>query len=88
MSASALYLKNFFDEKDLDEQTYTAESPSGETHIFTTGVVIEAIMAAPTSEQDGIAHIIRQIDFRNGNVHHFLNHLAQALAAKAPAYFS
>jgi len=76
------YLTRFFAEKDLDQRIYDVTAPDGTTHMIPTGCVIEAIQVAPAHEQEKIAGILRQIDFRNGDVHHFLNHLAGALAAR------
>lgn len=79
---TATYLRRFFAEKALDERTYVVNAPDGTAHFIPTGCVIESIQAAPAHEQEQIAGILRQIDFRNGDVHHFLNHLAGALAAR------
>jgi len=79
---TATYLVRFFQEKDLTERTYEVAAPDGTMHLIPTGCVIEAIHAAPAGEQDKIAGILRQLDFRNGDIHHFLNHLAGALAAR------
>lgn len=79
---TATYLRRFFAEKALDERIYDVTAPDGTAHMIPTGCVIEAIHAAPAREQDQIAGALRQIDFRNGDVHHFLNHLAGALAAR------
>lgn len=79
---TANYLARFFKEKDLDERIYNVTAPDGTLHMIPTGCVIEAIHAAPVQEQKQIAGVLRQIDFRNGDVHHFLNHLAGALAAR------
>jgi hypothetical protein len=79
---SATYLARFFEEKNLADRTYEVAAPDGTMHLIPTACVIEAIHHAPTGEQDKIAGIIRQLDFRNGDIHHFLNHLAGALAAR------
>jgi hypothetical protein len=87
MTASASYLRRFFAEKALEDQTYEITAPDGMLHLIPTGCVIEAIMAAPAREQDGIASILRRIDFANGDVHHFLRHLAQPLADRLAGVF-
>lgn len=79
---SATYITRFFAEKNLDERTYSVTAPNGTAHLIPTGCVIEAIHTAPVKEQDQIASVLRQLDFRNGDIHHFLNHLAGALAAR------
>lgn len=80
-TAAYTYLRTFFDEKNLDERYYRVQSPNGETiNLIPTRAVIEAILDAPASDQDHIASMLRRIDFVNGDVHHFLEHLAAALA--------
>jgi hypothetical protein len=81
MTSTARYLQLFFQEKDLGELVYEVIAPNGTAHMIPTSVVIERIQAAPAGEQDQIAGIIRKIDFANGDLHHFLRHLATALAA-------
>lgn len=81
MPDSRTYLRTFFDEKNLQDRHYRVASPSGETiNVIPTSAVIEAILAAPESEQQHIATMLRRIDFVNGDIHHFLEHLAGALA--------
>jgi len=43
------------------------------------GDVCQAICDTCPSEQSKIKDILVQIDFSNGNVYHFLNHLSKAL---------
>lgn len=74
------YLKMFFAEKDIDQdEGFVIEGPSGPNHM-TYGVVIEHITIAPKEEQKAIGDMIRRIDFKNGDVKHYLRHLAQAIA--------
>jgi len=82
---STTYLKTFFAEKDLNDRLYEVESPNGDVHFISTEIVIEHIFAASSDEQTKIADIIRKIDFHNGDIHHFLTHLATALAANHEA---
>jgi hypothetical protein len=79
------YLKIFFKEKDLPLQDWELVDNDGVTHWISNEVVIEYIHAAPRHEQTGIANMIRKIDFMNGDVNHFLRHLAGALINKVPA---
>lgn len=81
-NASARYLQVFFQEKGLAELIYDVTAPDGTAHMIPTSVVVEMISQAPAHEQDQIAGIIRRIDFANGDIHHFLRHLATALAAR------
>jgi len=83
---SAKYLKTFFEEKGIDrEERFTVEGvehPVFGKHEMPYGVVIDTIMQAPKDEQKKIADMIRRIDFQNGDVKHYLRHLAKAIAAK------
>jgi hypothetical protein len=82
-TGSKKYLKTFFDEKGIDmEEPFTLEV-NGVAHFMSYGVVVEAIMGAAPAEQNGIANALRRIDFCNGDVKHYLRHLAMALAANA-----
>lgn len=76
---SKQYLTTFFEEKQLPSASWELTSEDGTTHWIDSDVVIEHIMIAPSEEQKKIADVIRQIDFKNGDVNHFLKHLAQAL---------
>jgi len=73
------YLKTFFAEKDLIEQNWTLTDEQGATHIIGSAVVLDHIAIAPLAEQEAIANVIRRIDYANGNVNDFLQHLAGAL---------
>jgi len=74
------YLKKFFAEKGIDrDETFTVDGPSGPNFGMSYGVVIDAIKSAPLAEQREIGDKLRRIDFVNGDVRHFLRHLAQAL---------
>ncbi len=72
----------FFAEKDLSEQVYEV-TVDGTDHFVPTAVVIEAIHGMHAGEErDTVERILRQIDFANGDVHHFLQFLARGLAAQ------
>ena len=73
------YIENFFDEKEIPEKTFEVEGESGINYI-PNDVVIDHIKCAPVHEQEKIGNILRKIDFMNGDVNHFLEHLAGALA--------
>ena len=75
---SARYLTLFFKEKDLPYQSWEILH-LGETNFIDSEVVIESIMNAPKHEQTKIADTLRKIDFKNGDVMHFLEFLAGAL---------
>ena len=75
-------LSTFFAEKDFEIRTYEVTSPTtGDSHIITTDVVIERILNTQGQERQQVTAILQQLDFRNGDFHHFFKHLATALAA-------
>lgn len=75
-------LNTFFAEKDFEIRTYEVTSPTtGEFHIITTDVVIDRILSTVGQERQQVTAILQQLDFRNGDFHHFFKHLATALAA-------
>ena len=71
-------LKYFFEEKQLEHRTFVVEH-NGMFHIIESDFLQDVIVNhTPPHEQEEIRKIIAQIDFRNGDVNHFLNHLAVA----------
>lgn len=74
------WLDTLIEEKELDtEHTFEVDGPSG-WNLIPLGVVIEHIKIAPAHEQKKIQNILVKIDFCNGNVMHFFEHLAGAIA--------
>jgi hypothetical protein len=69
------WLKTFLEEKDLQPQTWEIEH-NGTLHIVESEHIIEVIKTASKEEQKKIKNTLVMIDFKNGNVNHFLNHLA------------
>ena len=80
MSKMTKYIKNFFDEKEIAYEVFEVESPNGTMNMIPNEVVIEHIKNVPISEQKKIEVILTKIDFMNGNVNHFLKHIAGAIA--------
>ena len=74
------YLRNFFAEKDLPTVTWELTDNDGTLHIISNAVVVEHMVTCPVSEAKDLANVLRRIDFANGDVDHFLKHLAGALA--------
>jgi hypothetical protein len=72
-------LQTFFKEKDFDIRTYEVEA-NGTSHIITTDVVIAAIHRSSGREREQIIATLQQLDFRNGDFHHYFKHLATGLA--------
>lgn len=73
------YFDRFFTEKNLPTVTWELQDPQGTIHIINSDIIIEAIKAAPDHEQAYIRDILVKIDFANGDVLHFLQHLAQGM---------
>ena len=74
------WLNIFIDEKGIDrEEVIEAKGASG-MNFIPVGCLLEAMEQAPTREQQAIKNTIVRIDFANGNVMHYLTHLAQAIA--------
>lgn len=55
---------------------------AGDGSTLQVGDVCSAIMNAPIVEQAQIKATLVKIDFRNGDVMHFIRHLAKALSKK------
>lgn len=72
------YFDRFFEEKELPYRMW--EIVKDDTvHFIDSEVVIEAIKNAPAGEQKAIRNTLVAIDFRNGDVMHYLEHLAKIL---------
>jgi len=69
------WLDTFIEEKGIDPEEYFTIQ---DNHI-PYGVVLEHIKIAPSHEQEKIKDMLVKIDFKNGDVKHFLRHLSQAL---------
>ena len=73
------YLNRFFEEKEIPYKIFEIQDKSGTVNFIDTDVIIENILSAPETEQTQIANVIRRIDFKNGDICHFLKFLAQQL---------
>lgn len=74
------FLYKFFDEKDISRRGFDVTDSQGLSHDIPLEVVLEAIAGTRGMERRKIEETLRQIDFRNGDVRHFLEHLAKGLA--------
>ena len=74
------FFNRYFNEKQLDNQVYEIATPNGTMNLIETDMVITKIKTTQGEEAKKIEAIIRQIDCLNGDLHHFLKHLAQAMA--------
>lgn len=74
------WIDTFVSEKGIDlEHMFEVEGPSG-TNWIPVAVVVEHMKIAQMTEQAAIKDMIVRIDFQNGDVLDFFNHLAKALA--------
>ncbi|MGO4699482.1 hypothetical protein AB4Z50_35195 [Paenibacillus sp. 2TAB26] len=70
-------LKTFFDEKELEPRTFSI-SHNEKVHMVESDFLINLIVnSTPEHEQRKILEMIVAIDFKNGDVNHFLEHLAK-----------
>jgi hypothetical protein len=75
------WLDTFLEEKGIDlEDDFTVQGAFYGDNYMTYEVVVEHIKIAPKHEQKKIKDMLVKIDFKNGDVKHFLRHLGQALA--------
>jgi hypothetical protein len=74
------WLDTFIEEKGIDlEDTFELKHSDGTTHTMPYGVVVEHIKIASSEEQKQIKEVVVKIDFKNGDVRHFLRYLGQAI---------
>lgn len=77
--STKVYLQRYFNEKSIENTQYQIKDSYGRVHLFDNSVLIDRILNTCEEEQKQIANVLRQIDFRNGSVQHFMNYLAQAM---------
>lgn len=74
------WLDTFLSEKGIDlDQPFTVDGKSG-PNFMEVSHVVDAMKATSPAEQAKIKTTLVQIDFRNGDVMHFIKHLARAIA--------
>ncbi len=75
------WLDTFVSEKELNtDRVFEVEGSDWGTNYIPCAVVIEHMKIASPQEQSEIKNMIVKIDFANGDVMHFFEHLAGALA--------
>jgi len=75
------WLDTFISEKELDlDYTFEIEGDDWSMNYIPLQYIIDEIKNAPAVERDAIKKTIVKIDFVNGDVMHFFEHLAGALA--------
>ena len=76
----AKWFETFLTEKNVNMgKEIVVSGPSGQNYM-TVQTVVDAIKATGKGEQSAIKTTLVKIDFANGSVTHYFNHLAQALA--------
>lgn len=78
------WFETFLEEKNLPYESWDLMSENGTLNIIDTDVVIDHIKIAPDLEQKQIKEMLIKIDFANGDINHFFNHLAGALVKDLP----
>ena len=73
------FLETLIEEKNLSDTMIEVEGASG-VNMIMIETLIEEILTAPLSEQKQIRKVLIEIDFNNGDVLHFFNHLAKTIA--------
>lgn len=74
------WIDTFIEEKGIDtEYLLTVDGLLGKNYI-PVGCLIDAMKSAPKHEQQTIKNMIIKIDFANGNVIRYFEHLSQAIA--------
>jgi hypothetical protein len=76
---SKRFLKTFFAEKNLAPVLWEIEASDGMIHMVDSETIIDTILESSDEIQHQIAMKLRQIDFHNGDVSHFLRFLAKGL---------
>lgn len=81
------WIETLVEEKGLDlESTFEFQDQNG-ANVMPYGVVVEAAKIASPAEQAQIKNMLVLIDFKNGDIRHFLRHLGMGLAAQRGAAF-
>lgn len=76
----AKWMDTFIAEKGIDlDAGFTVDGPSGPNHM-TYRHVTEAMKTASANDQGAIKDTLVKIDYKAGNVQHFLRHAARAIA--------
>ena len=73
------YLRDFFLEKDVPDELFEVEGESG-VNFIPNACVVEAMIGISENDLEAVSDVLRRIDVVNGNVNHFLKHLAKGLA--------
>lgn len=81
MSGFNTWLDTFIDEKGIDlEHRFDVEGPQWGWNSIPLSVVVDTAKRTSSAEQTEIKNTLVQIDHKNGDVLHYFEHLAKALA--------
>lgn len=70
------FYRRMIEEKGLEEEIMTVKAEQ-ELHLVEMGVLLDVIEGASVKEKAYIKDTMSKIDFLNGDIMHFMNHLAQ-----------
>jgi len=79
MNEQDRYFKDFFEEKSNIDDEFVVEDSKGQTHIFMKDQVLEEILAMDNSTKKKIRTKFVQIDFKNGDINHFIKYMLKGL---------
>ena len=74
------WLDTFLDEKNIDMENIIEVEGSLGINYIPVSIVIDRMKETTSDEQKKIKDIIVKIDFNNGDIMHFITHLAKSLA--------
>ncbi|MDX1318122.1 MAG: hypothetical protein R3262_11245 [Xanthomarina gelatinilytica] len=79
------WFEMFIEEKNLENVVYMTKFELDEEDMgidviqIDTEMIIETIKKTSQEQQEKIQEILIKLDFMNGDIHHFFNHLANGL---------
>lgn len=74
------WLDTFLDEKGIDRELMLQVEGDWGMNLIPVEVVVEHMKIAPEYEKEMLKQMLVKIDFGDGDVYHYLMHLAQAIA--------
>ncbi|EJS44926.1 MULTISPECIES: hypothetical protein [Bacillus] len=76
MNAKKSFYRTMLEEKKLMHKTFMVKC-DGVTHIFNVERMVALIEEAPEEEQVKVKEVFSYLDFRNGDLMHYLHFLAE-----------
>ena len=73
------YFKDYFNESDKIDSSFEVTDSKGNTHIFDREMVLQEILSLPNSNQKQIRDRFVIIDFKNGDINHFIKYILKGL---------